>query len=86
MKLYVGNISPETPTQQLRDSFEKFGDVAKVKIVSDKTNGTSKCFGFVQMESDEHAAAAIAGLDGTKLSGTKLHVTESKKSEPTELA
>jgi RNA recognition motif-containing protein len=84
MKLYVGNISPETPAQHLRDSFEKFGDVTKVKIVSDKTDGDSKCFGFVQMASKEHATAAIAGLDGTNLSGNRLHVMQARKSELTE--
>ena len=48
------------------------------KILKDKMNGRSKGFGFVEMEDDEAAKAAIAGLNETEVQGRKLIVNESQ--------
>ena len=41
-------------------------------------NGRSKGFGFVEMEDDEAAKAAIAALNETEVQGRKLIVNESQ--------
>ncbi len=79
MKLYVGNLSLETTEPQLRESFEKFGEVTSLNIVMDKESGKSRGFAFVEMSSDEHAQKAITGLDGEDLAGSLLKVNEARK-------
>ena len=79
MKIYVGNLSPETTEPQLRGSFEKFGDVTSLAIVKDKESGNSRGFAFVEMPSDDHAQKAVADLHGADLDGNELKVSEAKK-------
>jgi len=51
MKLYVGNLSYEVTEEDLKQSFEQFGQVESVAIITDKFTGKSKGFGFVEMAS-----------------------------------
>ncbi len=78
MNIYVGNLARETAEQELRQSFEKFGEVTRVSIVLDKIDGRPKGFGFVEMSSDEHGKAAIAGLNGKEMGGRALNVNEAR--------
>lgn len=82
MKLHVGNLSQETTEPQLRETFEKYGAVTSVNLVVDKTDGKSKGFGFVEMNSEENGKSAIAGLHGKELGGNMLNVSEARKSAP----
>lgn len=77
-KIYVGNLSFQTTEQQLEAAFAAHGTVASVSIVRDRQTGNSRGFGFVEMESDEEAAAAIASLNGTQLGGRTLTVNEAR--------
>lgn len=77
MNIYVGNLAAETAEPQLRETFEKFGEVTKVSIVLDKVDQTPRGFAFVEMTSDEHGQAAITGLNGTELGGKTLKVNVS---------
>jgi RNA recognition motif-containing protein len=81
MNIHVGNLAKETDEPQLRESFAKFGDVTKVRIVMDKVTGTPKGFGFVEMPTLDHANAAIAGLNGKDLGGHLLAVSQSRSGE-----
>ena len=67
MRLYVGNISYEATERDLREAFEKFGEVAGVIVIEDRLTGRSKGFGFVEMPSEEEARQAIAGLNGREI-------------------
>jgi RNA recognition motif-containing protein len=75
-KLYVGNLSYNTTEDGLRNLFSGFGTVASVKIIFDRESGNSKGFGFVEMNSDEEASAAIAGTNGKEIDGRQLRVNE----------
>ena len=75
-KLYVGNLSYNTHEATLRDLFQSFGQVASVKIITDRDSGQSKGFGFVEMGSDSEAQAAIAGANGRDVDGRQLKVNE----------
>jgi RNA recognition motif-containing protein len=66
---------------QLRQEFEQYGEVASCSIVTDKTTGQSKGFGFLEMPSSEEAAAAITGLNGHEIQGRKLNVNEARPRE-----
>ena len=78
MNIYVGNLSWTMTDEDLTNLFTEFGTVTSGKILKDKMNGRSKGFGFVEMEDDEAAKAAIAGLNETEVMGRKLIVNESQ--------
>ncbi len=75
-KLYVGNLSYNTTEDRLRECFMAYGAVASARIITDRDTGMSKGFGFVEMNTDEEAAAAINGTNGTNLDGRQLRVNE----------
>jgi len=77
-KVYVGNLSYETTEENLETAFAAFGSVQSVSIIQDRQTGKSKGFGFVEMDNDEEADAAIAGLNGSELSGRTLTVNEAR--------
>ena len=78
MNIYVGNLSWSMTDEDLSNLFTQFGTVSSAKILKEKMNGRSKGFGFVEMEDDEAAKAAIAGLNETEVQGRKLIVNESQ--------
>ena len=47
----------------------------------DREPGRSKGFGFIEMSSDDEAAAAVTGLDGQNVDGRSLHVSEARPQE-----
>jgi RNA recognition motif-containing protein len=78
MKLYVGNLSYEVTEEDLKQSFEQFGQVESVAIITDKFTGKSKGFGFVEMASKAEGQSAIDGLNGKELKGRTLNVNEAR--------
>lgn len=78
MKIYVGNLNHETTEPQLREHFEKFGEVSSLDIVTDKDSGKPKGFAFVEMHSDENAQKAISGLNDMELAGRQLKVSRAQ--------
>ena len=78
MNIYVGNLSWTMTDDDLMNLFTEHGSVTSAKILKDKMNGRSKGFGFVEMEDDEAAKAAIAALNETEVQGRKLIVNESQ--------
>ena len=78
-KLYVGNISFDTTSDDLVQAFSQFGTVLGAQIVSDRETGRSRGFAFVEMH--EGADEAIAALHGAQLGGRTLTVNEAKPRE-----
>jgi RNA recognition motif-containing protein len=78
MNIYIGNLSQQASEEDLREAFEKFGSVNSVNIIKDKFSGTSKGFGFVEIESKTEAQEAIQELNGSELKGTKIIVNEAR--------
>ena len=78
MKLYVGNLAHNISEDQLRDAFTRFGKPDSARIITDRTSGQSKGFGFVEMTTDEEAQTAIAKLNEYQLGGRALTVNEAR--------
>lgn len=78
MNIYVGNLSWSMTDEDLSNLFTPYGVVTSGKILKDKMSGRSKGFGFVEMEDDESARAAISNLNETEVMGRKLIVNESQ--------
>ena len=81
MKIYVGNLSFSTSESQLRALFEEHGQVASASLVMDRETGRPRGFGFVEMNDDSQARAAMAALNGQNVDGRDLTVNEAKPRE-----
>jgi len=77
-KLYVGNMSYEVTSADLEQMFGEHGTVESVQVITDRSTGRSKGFGFVEMSTDEEAEAAMSALDGKDHGGRALKVNEAK--------
>lgn len=75
-KIYVGNMNYNTSEEALRSTFEEFGNVESVKIITDHMTGRPKGFAFVEMTTEEEAQAAIDGTNGKEVDGRVLRVNE----------
>ncbi len=81
-KLYVGNLSYDVSNSDLDAMFSPHGTIQSAEVIMDRDSGRSKGFGFVEMNSDAEAQAAIAALDGQDQGGRALKVNEAKPREP----
>lgn len=75
-RLYVGNLSYQTPVSTLRQVFSEYGPLRDVTVVE------GKGFGFVEFESDDAAQKAMAGLNGTQLDGRQIRVDVAQARAP----
>jgi RNA recognition motif-containing protein len=81
MKLYVGNLSFQTSSEDLQQLFATAGTVESASVVEDRDTGRSRGFGFVEMSSKEEGEAAIAQFNGKEVNGRALNVNEAKPRE-----
>ena len=81
MKLYVGNLSFQTSSQDLQELFAQMGTVESASVVEDRDTGRSRGFGFVEMATKEEGQAAIAQFNGKEVNGRALTVNEAKPRE-----
>lgn len=58
-KVFVGGLAWETPAEELRQYFEKFGEILEAVIISEKYTGRSKGYGFVTFRDPESARRSI---------------------------
>ncbi|MGP0062886.1 MAG: RNA recognition motif domain-containing protein [Isosphaeraceae bacterium] len=80
-KLYVGNLTYNVNESDLEALFTPFGQVQSAQIIVDRDTNRSKGFGFVEMETDAQAQAAIQGLNAREHDGRNLTVNEAKPRE-----
>jgi RNA recognition motif-containing protein len=80
-KLYVGNLSYGVNESDLEGLFSQFGTVQSAQIIVDRDTNRSKGFGFVEMDSESEAQAAIQGLHDQEHDGRRLTVNEAKPRE-----
>ena len=81
MKLYVGNLSFNTSSEDLRDLFSQAGTVESASVVEDRDTGRSRGFGFVEMATKEEGEAAIQQFNGKEFGGRNLTVNEARPRE-----
>jgi cold-inducible RNA-binding protein len=80
-KLYVGNLAFQTTSQELQEMFAQAGTVQSASVVEDRDTGRSRGFAFVEMSTNEEAAAAIDQFNGKEIGGRALKVNEAKPRE-----
>jgi len=75
-KLFVGNLTFDTTSEQLRELFGTIGEVVNVTVPTDRDSGRSRGFAFVELSTAEQASAATEKLNGYELDGRALRVNE----------
>jgi len=81
MNIYVGNLPYSVSEDDVRQAFEAFGEVASVSMIKDKMTGQPRGFGFVEMNDDGEAQAAIDALNGKDLKGRAMVVNAARPRE-----
>ena len=77
-KLYVGNLAYSVTHNEFGGVVHPFGTVQSAQVIHDRDMGRSKGFGFVEMDTDAQAEAAIRGLNDQEHDGRRITVDESK--------
>ena len=75
MRIYVGNLSFDVTSDELRGEFAAYGNVESAEVVMDKYSGRSKGFAFVEMPAISEGQAAINGLNGKTLKDRTMNVS-----------
>jgi len=73
-KLFVGNLAWSVDDDELRKLFAEHGELVSASVVTNRYNGRSRGFGFVEFESAEDAETARAAMQGTEVDGRELNV------------
>lgn len=81
MKIYAGNLSYSTTSDDLRTAFSQYGTVDSADVIMDRNTGRSKGFGFVEMSDSGEAKAAIEGLNGKEIDSRNINVNEARPRE-----
>lgn len=78
-KLFVGGLAWKTTDEGLRNAFQRFGEIAEAKVITDRETGRSRGFGFVTFTDDEAADNAINEMNGTQLEGRTIQVNQAQQ-------
>ncbi len=76
-RLFVGNLSHDTTSDELRNLFSEVGAVESCIVITDRDTGRPKGYAFVEMNSLE-AGAAKWRFNGQDLHGRALTVEDAK--------
>ena len=79
--MYVGNLSFDATESSVRSLFEEFGNVSSVNLIMDRETGRPRGFGFVEMNDNSAANAAMAKLNGAEFQGRNLNINEARARE-----
>jgi RNA recognition motif-containing protein len=76
--IFVGNLDFNATESSIRSLFERYGQVDRVNLVTDRDTGRSRGFAFVEMSDMDQAEQAIQGLNGAEVDGRALNVNEAR--------
>ena len=71
--VYIGNISYSTSVQQMKDLAEQYGEIFRLRIYHEVSDG--KCYAFVHYTRMTDAERAVNGMSGMWLDGRQLNVS-----------
>ena len=73
-RLFVGGLSWNIQTPDLREIFEEVGEVVDCVVMTDRATGRSRGFGFVTMADRKLAQKVIDELNGAEVDGRRIVV------------
>ena len=78
MNIYVGNLPFDASEADLRRLFADYGTITSAAVVTDRTTGRSRGFGFVELADTALAEKAISSLDRHDWNGRQLTVNQAR--------
>jgi len=78
-KLFVGGLNRKLRWKDLRETFEKFWEVAFARVKLDQETNKSRGFGFVEFVNPEDAIKAQKEMDGQEIMGRAVKVDFAKE-------
>ena len=81
-KLYVGNLGFDVTSKDLEELFSQAGVCESAAVITDRSTGQSRGFGFVEMATDEEAQKAIEMFNGKDFDGRNIIVNEARPMQP----
>jgi len=78
MNIHVGNLAYNVTEDDLKSMFSEFGEVSAVNIITERSSGQSKGFGFVEMLNNSEADKAMKALNGSRLKDQFIKLSQAK--------
>lgn len=75
--MYVSNLGFQVTDEDLKNLFNKFGEVTSAKVIMDRETGRSRGFAFVEM-ADKAGEEAMKELDGKQIDGRAISVSKAR--------
>lgn len=83
-KVFVGNLPYSVTSEQLAEIFGESAEVVSANVITDRTNGRSKGFGFVELAENADLNAVIEATNGKEIEGRAITVSEARPQQPKE--
>ncbi|XP_007903833.1 nucleolysin TIAR isoform X1 [Callorhinchus milii] len=80
--VFVGDLSPEITTEDLKSAFAPFGRISDARVVKDLSTGKSKGYGFVSFYNKLDAENAIVHMGGQWLGGRQIRTNWATRKPP----
>ncbi|CAM4536412.1 unnamed protein product [Leuciscus chuanchicus] len=80
--VFVGDLSPEITTDDIRAAFAPFGRISDARVVKDMATGKSKGYGFVSFFNKWDAENAIQQMGGQWLGGRQIRTNWATRKPP----
>lgn len=81
-KLFVGNLPYTVTSEQLTEIFSEHGEVTSANVITDRMNGRSKGFGFVELAESADLNAVVEATNGKEIDGRAITVSEARPQQP----
>lgn len=81
-KLFVGNLPYSVTSEQLAEIFGENAEVVSANVITDRMNGRSKGFGFVELAESADLNAVIEATNGKEIDGRAITVSEARPQQP----
>nr|XP_009663986.1 PREDICTED: nucleolysin TIA-1 isoform p40 [Struthio camelus australis] len=80
--VFVGDLSPEITTEDIKAAFAPFGRISDARVVKDMATGKSKGYGFVSFFNKWDAENAIQQMGGQWLGGRQIRTNWATRKPP----
>lgn len=80
-KLFVGGLPYAVNEEELNDLFSEYGKIVSAIVITDRSTGRSKGFGFVEIEDDAQAQKAVEEMNGKSVGGRTIVVSVARPRE-----
>lgn len=78
MKLYIGNLPYETDDAALKELFSSYGEIISATVITDRSTGRSKGFGFVEFSDEAAGMKAIEEMNDSEVGGRNIKVSKAR--------